>query len=132
MKICIYGAGAIGGYMAVMLQRAGAEVSVIARGDHLKAMQARGLKLLVDGQELTASLTATQNPADLGPQDYVIVALKAHQAWESAEAFKPLLGRDTRTGPARSTALVERLASSWGYSRRESGNEVWALLRARS
>ncbi|QEN87679.1 2-dehydropantoate 2-reductase [Labrys sp. KNU-23] len=95
MKICIYGAGAIGGYMAVMLQRAGAEVSVIARGDHLKAMQARGLKLLVDGQELTASLTATQNPADLGPQDYVIVALKAHQAWESAEAFKPLLGRDT-------------------------------------
>jgi hypothetical protein len=44
----------------------------------------------------------------------------------------PLLGRDTRTGPARSTALVERLASSWGYSRRESGNEVWALLRARS
>lgn len=95
MKICIYGAGAIGGYMAVMLQQAGAEVSVIARGDHLKAMQARGLKLLVDGQELTASLTATQNPADLGPQDYVIVALKAHQAWESAEAFKPLLGRDT-------------------------------------
>lgn len=95
MKICIYGAGAIGGYMAVMLQRAGAEVSVIARGDHLKAMQTRGLKLLVDGQELTASLTATQNPADLGPQDYVIVALKAHQAWESAEALKPLLGRDT-------------------------------------
>jgi 2-dehydropantoate 2-reductase len=95
MKICIFGAGAIGGYMAVMLQRAGADISVVARGEHLKVVQARGLKLLVEGQELTAPLRATQNPAELGPQDYVIVALKAHQAWEAAETLKPLLGRDT-------------------------------------
>ncbi len=95
MKICIYGAGAIGGYLAVGLARAGAELSLIARGPHLEAMNAHGLKLIQDGEEHVAEVTATDDPAKLGPQDYVIVALKSHQAWEVAEAMAPLLEPDT-------------------------------------
>lgn len=95
MKICIYGAGAIGGFMGVMLQRGGAEVSLVARGAHLEAIKARGLKLLMKDQELSARMPATQDPRELGVQDYVIIGLKAHQAWEAAEDMKPLLGPET-------------------------------------
>ncbi|MFC6489828.1 2-dehydropantoate 2-reductase [Nitratireductor sp. GCM10026969] len=95
MKICIYGAGAIGGYMAVMLKRGGADVSLIARGAHLKAIQENGLKLLLDGQEIVERMPATSDPRELGAQDYVVVALKAHQAWQVAEDMVPLLGPDT-------------------------------------
>lgn len=95
MKICIFGAGAIGGYMAVMLKRGGADVSLIARGPHLKAIQENGLKLLVDGEEIVERMPASRDPRDLGPQDYIIVALKAHQAWESAPDFAPLMHETT-------------------------------------
>ncbi len=95
MKICIYGAGAIGGYMAVCLKEGGADVSLVARGAHLEAIRANGLKLLIDGRERSARMPATADPKELGPQDYVIVALKSHQAWESAEQMLPLLGPDT-------------------------------------
>lgn len=95
MKICIYGAGAIGGYMAVLLKRAGADVSLIARGPHLKAIQENGLKLLLDGEEVVEHMPATKDPRELGPQDYVIVTLKAHQAWESAADLLPLFHDDT-------------------------------------
>lgn len=95
MKICIYGAGAIGGYMAVMMKRAGIDVSLIARGPHLAAIRENGLKLLIDGKELVAEMPATKVAAELGPQDYVIVGLKSHQAWESAEDLAPLLGPET-------------------------------------
>lgn len=95
MKICIYGAGAIGGYMAVMMKRAGVDVSLIARGPHLAAIRENGLKLLIDGQELVAEMPATKVAAELGPQDFVVVGLKAHQAWESAEDMAPLFGPDT-------------------------------------
>jgi 2-dehydropantoate 2-reductase len=95
MKICIYGAGAIGSYLGVMLSRADAEVSLIARGAQLAAIRANGLKLIKDGETSVARLPATNDPAELGPQDYVIVALKAHQAWEVADGMRPLLGPDT-------------------------------------
>src|SRR6202000_2952880 len=78
MKICIYGAGAIGGYMGAQLARAGAEVSFVARGPHLAAMQAKGVRLQIDDTEHTVKVRCTSNPAELGPQDYVIIALKAH------------------------------------------------------
>lgn len=95
MKICIFGAGAIGGYVGLMLSRGGADVSLIARGAHLEAIKQDGLKLQIGDEELVATMPASEDPAELGPQDYVIVALKAHQAWESAEIIKPLLGPDT-------------------------------------
>jgi 2-dehydropantoate 2-reductase len=95
MKICIYGAGAIGGYLGVLLKQGGADVSLIARGAHLEAIKAHGFKLLIAGKEKVAHMRATSNPAELGPQDYVIVALKSHQAWEVADDMKPLLNPDT-------------------------------------
>jgi 2-dehydropantoate 2-reductase len=95
MKICIYGAGAIGGYLAVELALSGQDVSVVARGAHLEAIQKRGLTLQIEGREKVARVRADSDPHALGPQDIVICALKAHQAFECAESFAPLLKTDT-------------------------------------
>jgi 2-dehydropantoate 2-reductase len=95
MKICIYGAGAIGGYMGAQLARAGADVSFVARGPHLAAMQARGVRLQIDGEEHTVKVRCTNNPAELGPQDYVVIALKAHSVPGVVDQIPPLLGPDT-------------------------------------
>jgi 2-dehydropantoate 2-reductase len=92
MKICIFGAGAIGGYMGVKLAQAGAEVSLVARGPHLAAMQARGLRLEEEGADpVTVPVTAREDPAELGPQDYVIVTLKAHSVPPVVPRMQPLI-----------------------------------------
>jgi 2-dehydropantoate 2-reductase len=95
MKVCIYGAGAIGGYLAVEMSLSGHDVCVIARGAHLQAIQAHGLTLEINGQRKIVQLAADSNPRAFGPQDVVICALKAHQAYASAQDFAPLLGADT-------------------------------------
>ena len=95
MKLCVYGAGAIGGYLAVELALAGHDVCVIARGPHLKAIQEHGLKLRIQGIEKVARVAAAEDPRAFGFQDFVICTLKAHQAYDSAAAFAPLLGPNT-------------------------------------
>lgn len=96
MKICIFGAGAIGGYMAAKLAQAGADVSVVARGPHLAAMQSKGLTLLEEGADpLTVQVRASADAAELGPQDYVIVTLKAHSVPPVVAAMQPLIGAGT-------------------------------------
>lgn len=95
MKICIFGAGAIGGYLGAKLAAAGAQVSLVARGPHLAAMQARGLTLIEGGQTTTHTVRASANAADLGPQDYVILTLKAHSVPPVVPAMAPLFGPDT-------------------------------------
>lgn len=96
MKICIYGAGAIGGYLAAGLAKAdGVELSLIARGPHLEAIRRDGLKLVRDGEETVVEVRGSSDPAELGHQDAVFNCLKAHQAWSSAEHMAPLLGSDT-------------------------------------
>lgn len=96
MKICVFGAGAIGGYMGVKLAQAGADVSLVARGPHLAAMQDRGLTLIEEaGQETTARVRAAEDPADLGVQDYVIVTLKAHSVPPVVPRMQPLIGPGT-------------------------------------
>ena len=96
MKICIFGAGAIGGYLAVKLVQAGADVSLVARGPHLAAMKANGLTLIEeDGAPVTVPVTASDNPAELGPQDYVIVTLKAHSVPPVVDRMQPLIGAQT-------------------------------------
>lgn len=95
MRICIYGAGAIGGYMGVLLSRAGAEVSLVARGTHLEAMQRNGVKLLIDDKEHVAHPLCTDDPAELGHQDLVVIALKAHSVPGVVSAMRPLIGNDT-------------------------------------
>jgi 2-dehydropantoate 2-reductase len=95
MRFCIYGAGAIGGYVAVKLALAGHEVCVIARGAHLRAIREHGLKLRAEGTEKVARLPASEDPREFGHQDFVICALKAHQAYATAPDFAPLLGPST-------------------------------------
>lgn len=96
MKICIFGAGAIGGYMGVKLAQAGADVSLVARGPHLAAMKGKGLTLIEEGgTETNVQVRASDDPSDLGPQDYVIVTLKAHSVPPVVGHMQPLLGPDT-------------------------------------
>jgi 2-dehydropantoate 2-reductase len=94
-KICIFGAGAIGGYLAACLHDAGADVSLIARGPHLNAIKENGLKLEINGEMRSFKLNASDNPADFGRQDYVIIALKAHGISHITESIQPLLGPET-------------------------------------
>jgi len=95
MKIAVFGAGAIGGYLAVKLHQAGADVSVIARGPHLAAMREHGLTLRSEGQTVTAKLRCTDKPEEAGPQDYVIVTLKANGLAPAAPQIARLMGPDT-------------------------------------
>ncbi len=95
MKVTIYGAGAIGGWIGVRLAQAGCDVSVVARGDTLKAVQDNGLRLESAGSTATVPVRASSNPADLGVQDLVVVAVKAPAMAGVAQAIAPLLGPGT-------------------------------------
>ena len=95
MKIAVFGAGAIGGYLAVKLHQAGADVTVIARGPHLAAMRERGLTLRSGGDVSTVHLPCTDKPDDVGPQDYVFVTLKATGLVAAAPDIARLMGPQT-------------------------------------
>ncbi|MBB4284832.1 2-dehydropantoate 2-reductase [Roseospira goensis] len=95
MRICIYGAGAIGGYMGAKLAMAGADVSLVARGPHLAAMQAHGLTLIEGDTRQTVPVRAAEDPAELGVQDYVIITLKAHSVPGVVDRMQALLGPET-------------------------------------
>ena len=98
MKVCIYGAGAIGGWIGVHLAQTGHEVSVVARGATLEALKKNGLQCVqsqVPETRLIANVKASANPADLGPQDVVIVAVKAPAMADVALGIAPLLGPNT-------------------------------------
>jgi 2-dehydropantoate 2-reductase len=96
MKLCVFGAGAIGGLMAAKLAAKGdVEVTVIARGPHLAAMQSKGLVLRSEGQESVIPVRAVASAAEAGPQDYVVVTLKAHSLPGAATQMQPLLGPET-------------------------------------
>ena len=96
MKIAIVGAGAIGGYVAARLALAGEEVSCLVRGANLAAIRSQGIRLIGnDGVEQVAQVRATDDYAEAGPQDIVILALKAQQVADVAERLPLLLGPDT-------------------------------------
>jgi 2-dehydropantoate 2-reductase len=96
MKICVVGAGAIGGFMGARLAKSGNEVSLIARGPHLAAIRENGLKLIQDGEEIIAdNVFATDDIAELGPQDIVLLALKSHQIVSVLDKLPNLIGPDT-------------------------------------
>lgn len=100
MKICIFGAGAIGGYMGVKLSLAGADVSFIARGPNLAAMKSNGATLLSEGQTQVAIAKYTDDPSEVGPQDYVILSVKAHALRPAVDSIRSLLGPKTVLVPA--------------------------------
>lgn len=95
MRICVFGAGAIGGHVAARLAQAGAEVSAIARGLHLEAMRSDGLIVQAPDGEIRAAIHATDDPKSLGPQDAVLVCVKAPALPSVAASIVPLLGPDT-------------------------------------
>ncbi|HUN59949.1 MAG TPA: 2-dehydropantoate 2-reductase [Candidatus Binataceae bacterium] len=95
MKICVFGAGAIGGFLAARLARAGAEVSVIARGPHLEAMRRNGLRLISAKEDFIVNPQCTSDPAEAGPQDYVILTLKAHSLPPAVGSIVKLLTPET-------------------------------------
>lgn len=94
-KVCVFGAGAIGGHLAARLARGGAEVSLVARGPHLAAIQARGLEVRAADGVHQSRPKASADPRDLGPQDMVVVTLKAPALPALAASVAPLLGPDT-------------------------------------
>jgi 2-dehydropantoate 2-reductase len=95
MKICVFGAGAIGGHLAARLARGGAEVSVVARGAHLAAIQAQGIRVVAPDLDFTEKLHASADPAELGVQDAVLVTVKAPALPSVAASIAPLLGPKT-------------------------------------
>lgn len=94
-KICVFGAGAIGGFLAGCLNEAGANVSLVARGPHLDAILNDGLSVIREGHRSKYRLAASNNAADFGIQDYVIIAVKAHGITKILKDLSPLIGRDT-------------------------------------
>ena len=95
MKVCVFGAGAIGGHLAGRMARGGAAVSVVARGANLAAIRARGITVVAKDATFTAHPAASEDPAALGVQDAVVVTVKGHQLPGVAEAIGPLLGPET-------------------------------------
>jgi len=133
MKICIYGAGAVGGLFAARLAQAGHDVSVVARGAHLTAIREQGLRVLSGGKELKVRIKADQDPSKLGPQDAVIVAVKAQNLAEVAAAIAPLMGADTSIVTAMNGVpwwFFDRLPFGAGKLRLESLDPGGGLARA--
>lgn len=100
MKICVFGAGSIGGVIGGVLADAGHDVSLIARGAHLAALRENGCRVETGGQILNVCPEASDNPADFGPQDIVVVAVKAPAMPGVAAGIAPLLGPETAVVPA--------------------------------
>jgi len=95
MKICVYGAGAIGALMGLRLARKGAEVSVVDVGPTLDSIQKHGLRVIEHSEVLSVPVRATSDPASLGPQELVIVSVKGPTLKFIASKIAPLLGPDT-------------------------------------
>jgi 2-dehydropantoate 2-reductase len=95
MRICIYGAGSVGGLIGGMLAEGGHDVSLVARGEHLKALKSNGLTLETGGRTIHHRLRASDRPADLGVQDYVILTVKAPSLPSVVRDIPPLLGPNT-------------------------------------
>ena len=96
MRIAVMGTGGTGGYFGGLLARAGEEVAFIARGAHLEAIGKNGLAIKsVLAGDFTISATATDNPADIGPVDFVLFCVKAYDNAAAAEQIRPLIGPET-------------------------------------
>jgi 2-dehydropantoate 2-reductase len=76
MKLCIFGAGAMGGWIGGLLARQGVDVTLIARGPHLAAMRERGLTIRMNGEEFTTHPRLAERAEDVGPQDFVFISLR--------------------------------------------------------
>ena len=116
MKLCIFGAGAIGAYLGVELTRGGVDVTLIARGPHLRAMKKNGVTLRIGNEEHVAHPRCSDDPAEIGPQDYIFITLKAHSVPGVCAAMQPLLGPDSAVVTAANGLpwwYFHKLAGPW-------------------
>src|SRR5215471_13247123 len=114
MKYCIVGAGAIGAFVGAMLARSGEDVTLIARGPHLRAMQEHGVRVRGSLGDFDARVKATDNPAAVGPVDIVVLTLKAHSLTSMAPRLTPLFGSQT-------SVLSAQNGIPWWYFYRHGG-----------
>ena len=134
MKVGIYGAGAIGAYLGAALVDAGCEVTFIARGPHLDAMQKNGLTLQIDGRTRNVRVRCTADPASIGPQDFVILTLKAHSVAGVVDKIAMLLGPKTPIVTAQNGILwwyFYALPGPWEnhhLATVDPGGRVWNAL----
>lgn len=128
MKLCIFGAGAVGGHIAAKLAAAGEDVSVVARGAHLEAIRKSGIRLLHGEETILGKVKASSRPADLGPQEMVLVTLKANQLGDFADAAAPLLG------PHTAAVFVQNGIPWWyakDFARLDPGGKLARAIEAR-
>ena len=124
MRICVYGAGAVGGHIAARLAAAGSDVAVVARGAHLRRIRAQGITLVRGDETIVGKVRAAEQASELGHQDFVLVTLKANALGAFAADCAPLLGRDT------AVAFVQN-GIPWWYGREiERLDPGGALARA--
>jgi len=124
MRITVFGAGAIGGYLAAKLGLAGrTDLSVVGRGAHLEAIRAGGLRLIEDGEETAVPVRAAAQAEELGVQDYVVLALKAHSLGPALDQIAPLLGEGT-------AVVTMQNGVPWWYFHKLGGPLEGARLRA--
>jgi 2-dehydropantoate 2-reductase len=123
MKICVIGAGAIGGLLATKLAEAGEQVSVVARGAQLNAIREHGLVLREEGGDVVARVTATDRIADIGEPDLIVLGMKAHQV----AAVAPEVG--TVMGP-RTLVLTAQNGIPWWYFCKHGGKREGARLQS--
>src|SRR5215212_6417131 len=131
MRVCIYGAGAVGGLMAAWLARSGHEVSVVARGAQLEAIRKQGLRVRDGASGRIESFPV--NTSASGPQDYVIVAVKAQNLTEVAGEIAKFLGEETSVVTAMNGVpwwFFDRLAFGGGQHRLKSLDPSGRLARA--
>src|SRR5437870_8167483 len=133
MRICVYGAGAVGGLMAAWLARSGQDVSVVARGAQLQAIQHHGLRVRSKGEVESFRIKSDADPAKLGTQDYVLVTVKAQSLTDVAANIGPLLGAETTIVTAMNGVpwwFFDRLKFGNGQERLESLDPGGKLARA--
>jgi len=114
VRVCVVGAGAIGGLVAVKLAAAGEEVTVVARGPHLAAIRDRGLVLREEGREQVAQVRAVERVPEAGPQDVIVLGMKAHQVAAVAADVGVLLGPAT-------TLVTAQNGIPWWYFHKHGG-----------
>ena len=94
-KICIFGAGSIGGFIATSLKKTNAQVSLIARGEHKKAIEQNGLTFIRDNNKVNFKFDVTDNTKDLDEQDFIIISVKANAISKISESLDPIMGKKT-------------------------------------
>jgi 2-dehydropantoate 2-reductase len=114
MKVAVLGAGAIGAYVGAALHRAGADVHLVARGPHLAAMRQHGVRVLSPRGDFTAHAHATDDPAEIGPADYVFLGLKANSYAACGPLIEPLLTDST-------AVIAAQNGIPWWYFHRHGG-----------